>query len=198
MVKIGFVVEGDSEVYLPQSARFREWLSADFKMEVADPVVNAGGNGNLCSHKIGAYVELLRKQAQPDKVVVLSDLDPDQCAPCIAERKALMGAEGIDLIVIARKAIESWFLADTEAMRVWSGNPEFFEEQPESLAGMPWDRLRQIRSVKNHGPGRSKPLFAKKFINNCGFDVRRAAQHPACPSARYFVEKLCHLATGAA
>lgn len=195
MVTVGFVVEGDSDEFLPQSPAFRTWLRNECQLEVVDPVVNAGGNGNMCSRKIGIFVEKLRIQAAPDKVVVLADLDPDQCAPCIEERKKIIGMDGVDLVVVARKAVESWFLADTEAMRRWSGNDQFHEPEPEAVEGMPWDRLKQIGREKGRGPG-SKIAFAKKFIRDCQFDVKRAASHPHCPSARYFVEKLSTLGGG--
>ena len=42
------------------------------------------------------------------------------------------------------------------------------------------------------GPG-SKKVFARKFIRDYGFDIGRASEHPACPSAKYFVEKLSEL-----
>lgn len=194
MVTVGFVVEGDSEEFLPQSPAFRSWLRDECNLAVVDPVVNAGGNGNMCSRKIKVYVDKLKIQANPDKVVVLADLDPDSCAPCIEKRKEIIGeGGGIDLVVIARKAIESWFLADTEAMRSWTGDPGFFEDLPEAANGMPWDRLKQIGIDNGRGPGNSKPFFAKRFIQDSGFDPRRAGQHPNCPSARYFVERLCAL-----
>jgi hypothetical protein len=192
MVTIGFVVEGDSDKFLPESQLFRDWLREEFDFEVIDPVVNAGGNGNMCNRKISLYVDRLRIQANPDKVVVLADLDPDECAPCIDERRKIIGQQGIDLVIIARKAIESWFLADTEAMRRWSGDEDFHESQPEATKGMPWDRLKEIGYARGRGPG-SKIAFARKFIRDHQFHVKRAASHPNCLSARYFVEKLIDL-----
>jgi hypothetical protein len=192
MVTVGFVVEGDSDEFLPQSQAFRDWLRDECNLVVVDPVVNAGGNGNMCNRKIKDYVDKLRIQANPDKIVVLADLDPDQCAPCIEKRKEIIGNNGIDLVVIARKAIESWFLADTEAMKRWTGDDGFHEPEPEDLEGMPWDRLKEIGRNGRRGPG-SKVAFAKKFIRVHKFDVRRSANHQNCPSARYFIEKLCAL-----
>ncbi len=192
MVKVGFVVEGDSDEFLPRSKLFREWLRSECKMELVDPVVNAGGNGNMCNRKIGIFVEKLKIQAKPDKIIVLADLDPDQCAPCIEERRKIIGDNGIDLIVIARKAIESWFLADTEAMQRWSGDKSFYEPDPEIMEGMPWDRLKEIGRSKGRGPG-SKIAFARKFIRDHQFNIERAASHPKCPTAHYFVEKLIEL-----
>ena len=105
MVTVGFVVEGDSDEFLPQSPAFRGWLRKECNLEVVDPVVNAGGNGNMCNRKIKDYVEKLKIQAKPDKIVVLVDLDPDQCAPCIEARKNIIGSAGIDLFFLAPKTI---------------------------------------------------------------------------------------------
>lgn len=193
MVTVGFVMEGPSDKQLVESSLFRTWLREHCHLQVLDPVVDAGGNGNMCNRNIGVYVAKLKIEAKPSKVVVLADLDPDQCAPCIEARKQMIGNAGVDLVVIARKAMESWFLADSEAMRRWTGDSEFYEPDPETMEAMPWDRLKQIGRQKGRGPGSTKIIFARKFIRDQQFDVTRAAEHANCPSARYFVEKLRHL-----
>jgi hypothetical protein len=194
MVTVGFVVEGASDKLLIESNLFRSWLHEKCDMKVVDPVVDASGGGNLCNRNIEVFVERLRIQATPDKIVVLADLDPDSCAPCITSRRQIIGSDGIALVVIARKAMESWFLADTEAMRRWTGDDAFVEDHPETMDGLPWDRLKAIgRQPDRRGPGTSKPIFAKRFIRSYGFDVRRAANHPNCPTARYFIDRLCAL-----
>ena len=126
-----------------------------------------------------------------------ADLDPEECAPCIKKRKAIIGMEGIDLVAIARKALKSWFLADTEAMRRWAGCHKFFEPYPEATEGMPWERLKEIgsRTSTGRGPGKNKVIFERKFIRR-HFRIKRAAEHPDCPSARYFVERLRALGAG--
>ena len=193
MVTVGFVVEGASEKRLVESELFRKWLREDCNLEVVDPVVDAAGNGNMCSRNIEPFVNNLRTIANPNKVVVLADLDPDTCAPCVQKRKEIIGFQGIDLITIAKKAMESWFLADTKAMRQWLGDDTFYEIHPETLDEMPWDRLKKLRTQKGRGPGATRLSFARKIIRVHGFDIRRAAQHSQCPSARYFVEHLCAL-----
>ena len=193
MVTVGFVVEGASEKRLVESGLFRKWLREDCNLEVVDPVVDAAGGGNMCSRNIGTFVKNLRTEANPDKVVVLADLDPEECAPCVQERKKIIGSQDIDLVAIARKAMESWFLADTEAMRRWLGDSTFCEPTPETLAEMPWDRLKELRDEKGRGPGSNRLVFARKFIRDHGFDVRQAARHAQCPSANYFVKRLCAL-----
>lgn len=192
MVTVGFVVEGDSEKRLIESELFQQWLREDCNLEVVDPVVNAAGSGNMCSRNIGVLVKNLRAEATPDKVVVLADLDPEKCAPCVQARKKIIDPQDIaliSLIAIAKKALESWFLADTEAMRRWLGDDTFCEDTPETLKGMPWDRLKELGRKRGQGPG-TKSSFSRKFILHHEFDVRRAAQHDQCPSARYFVERL--------
>ncbi len=192
VITVGFVVEGASDKKLAESTSFQEWLQQDFGLRVIK-VIDAGGNGNLCSRNITQYVELLRKQAKPNKVVVLADLDPEKCAPCIARRKELIGIQGIDLVIIARNELESWFLADTQAMRDWTQSDDFFEEFPEHIIDAK-QRLREVglKSIKR-GFG-NEVNFANKFIHKHGFSVRRAAEHPNCPSAAYFVKKLEMLA----
>lgn len=195
MVTVGFIVEGASDKKLVESQSFRDWLKEDYQLQVIDHVVDVQGNGNLCSRNISLYVNLLKKQHNPDRIVVLADLDPEKCAPCITKRKEIIGNDNIDLVVIARKAIESWFLADTEAMKSWTKQSRFFEDSPEQTSAMPWDRLKQIGlQTIGRGPGSSKIAFADRFIKHHQFSVVRAAQHPNCPSAGYFVEKLKLLA----
>lgn len=195
LVTVGFVVEGASDKLLVQSATFQNWIKQEYQLVVAGEPIDTGGNGNMCSRLISTYVTLLKKQLNPDKIVVLADLDPEQCVPCITQRKLIIGNENIDLVVIARKAMEAWFLADSEAMQRWTKNPIFFEAAPEATTNMPWERLKQIGlSSMGRGTGPSKIAFARRFINEHHFDVRRAAQHPNCPSATYFINKLSLLA----
>ncbi|HAI67973.1 MAG TPA: hypothetical protein DCM38_00885 [Gammaproteobacteria bacterium] len=195
MVKVGFVVEGVSDKKLIESATFKNWAKQECGLEILDDVVDAGGNRNLCSQKIEIYVQKLMIQAQPDKIVVLADLDPEECVPCITERKKMIGNKDIDLVVIARKAMESWFLADTQAMRRWLEDDHFQLEKPEETDVMPWDYIKKLgtNSPKQRGPG-SKKVFARKFIRDYGFDVCQAAKHPNCPSSQYFIMKLSELA----
>ena len=192
MVTVGFVVEGDSDKYLVESELFQTWLREECNLEMVDRVVNAKGQGEMRGRNIEDKVRLLRQETDPDKVVVLADLDPDERVPCVQARKKIIGSRDIDLVVIARKAMESWFLADTEAMRRWLGDDTFCEVNPETLTGKPWDRLRELGRKRGRGPG-TKVRFSRKFIREHRFDVRRAAQHTQCPSARYFVERLCAL-----
>ena len=100
MVTVGFVVEGDSDKYLVESDLFRKWLRQNCNLKVVGQVVNAAGN--MCRRNVEDKVRLLRIEANPDKVVVLADLDSDGSVQCVRERKKIIGSQGIDLLAIAR------------------------------------------------------------------------------------------------
>ena len=194
VVKVGFIVEGDCDKIVLESPQFRQWLREECGLELVDPVIDATGSGNLHQANVGLQVRSLRRRCNPDKVVIIADLDPDESVPCITRRKELIGCDGIDLVLVARTAIESWFLADTSAMGRCTGNMNFVEALPEAYE-KPWERLRSvILSETGRGPGSRKPVFAKRFVLQHGFDLTRAAAHPACPSAAYAVARLKSLA----
>jgi hypothetical protein len=188
MLTVGIVVEGPSDMKVVESQPFKDWLKQDFSLEVVK-VIDASGNGNMCSRRISQYVDVLRK-LKPDRIIVLADLDPEKCAPCITKRKEIIGNANIDLVVIARKAMESWFLADTQAMQSWIKDKNYYEDSPEHMEEMPWERLRAIAKEKIGRGISCKKTFARTFIHIHGFSISRAAIHSNCPSAKYFVEKL--------
>ena len=122
--------------------------------------------------------------------MVLTDLE---CKPCITAIKARIGNKNVDQIIVAKKALEAWFLADTVAMRRWLKNKDFPEEPtPVESPEMPWEYLKKIGRnyhEKRRGPG-DKKFFTKNLMKHFGFSIERAANHPNCPSAKYFLEKL--------
>ena len=192
-MRVGFVVEGDSEKVFVESRTFRQWLKEQ-GMNLVDPVAVAGGQGKMEWRSdrggIGLVALLKRQVGNLDRVVVLADLDPSLAVPCITARKNRIDSQAADLVVVARKALESWFLADTETMRRWTRDDSYFEKHPEYTDGMPWDRIKEVGRVRR---GRSKVRFARRLIDEHGFDVVRAAEHPGCPTARYFVERVSAL-----
>jgi len=96
--------------------------------------------------------------------VVLTDLE---CDPCITQVKQRIGNQGIAKVLVAKKAVEAWFLADTQAMNKWLGQTDFIEANPELTPEMPWQRLKQIvheleqQGVKIRGPGDKFALYQK-------------------------------------
>ena len=53
----------------------------------------------------------------------------------------------------------------------------------------PFEKLRALRlQYNNRGIG-DKKVFARIMISN-GFTIKNASEHPDCPSAKYFTDKL--------
>lgn len=191
MVKVGFIVEGGTEKILVESLGFNTWLQ-QHGIELIHPVIDAEGSGNLLPKNIEPMIRQLQAH-NPNHIVILTDLERD---PSIAEVKRRIGTEHTDLIFVAVKAIESWFLADTDAMIKWLKVDSFYENLPEQTPDLPWDRLKEISSNLNKkGPGSSKPVFAKRMVKHNGFMIANAAQHLNCPSAKFFIDGLNALAT---
>jgi hypothetical protein len=190
VVKVGFIVEGDSEKVVVESASFGKWLSENGFSLVA-PVINAKGGGNLLPQNVSVFLQRLQ-QAGAERVAVITDLEREVSVNDVRTR---VDTAGIDAIFVAVKALEAWFLADTDAMRRWLNVPDFFEPQPECTPDLPWQRLKDVASTNgSRGPG-SKAAFAKRFTRHHGFDINRSAQHPECPSARELVDYFSTAAT---
>jgi len=137
------IVEGECEQLLIESAHFRLWAS-QHDLEICDPVINVRGNSNLCPKNIETSLMDCRNIANPDQIIVLTDLE---CEPCVTATKARINNENINQIIVAKKALEAWFLADTTAMRRWLKNDDFpGENWPEQTTNMPWERLKEIGS----------------------------------------------------
>lgn len=189
MVKIGFIVEGDTEKIIIESKLFKSWAQAN-GIEICAPVINAKGGGNLLPHHIQPMLAQFQR-TQPDHILILTDLENDTD---IASVKTRITTEHTELIFVAVKAIEAWFLADTLALRRWLKIEDVVEEEPEATLGVPWERLKALATEKGaRGPGSSKPGFAKKMCGQYGFDVAQAASHQACSSAKFFHDELLRL-----
>ena len=189
MVKLGFIVEGDSEKVLIESDGFRTW-AREQGLEICSPVINAKGGGNLLPHHIEPMLAQFEK-SQPDHIVILTDLEN---AASVEAVKARITTRHTNLIFVAVKALEAWFLADTNTMRRWLSNPDFFEEQPEQTAEMPWDRLKEVaKSCGARGPGPNKVIFSKRICGSLQFQINGASDHPNCRSAKEFCDGLIAL-----
>jgi hypothetical protein len=190
MVKVGFIVEGDTEKIVVESIAFQDWAKNQ-GIEICSPVINAKGGGNLLPQNILPIVSQL-KLSSPDHIVILTDLENE---PNIEVVKKRIGSDHTNLIFVAVKAIESWFLADSQALQKWLELPEIQESQPENMVGMPWDRLKELAKVQGkRGPGSNKAGFAKKMCKHYGFTIANAAKHSACPSVKYFHDEFIKLA----
>lgn len=189
MVKVGFIVEGDTEKILLESKNFKEWAK-NIGVDICHPIENAKGSGNLLPKHIVPLVERLKLQA-PAYIIILTDLEHDPNKQAVIDR---IGTEHTQLIFIAIKAIEAWFLADTLALNKWLKLEDVYEDFPEATLEMPWERLKELANQYNkRGPGGSKPVFAKQMTKHHGFSLERAADHANCPSATEFYRFLVDL-----
>lgn len=189
MVKIGFIVEGGTERIVLKSAAFAQW-TRHHGIEICGDVLDAGGGGNLLPNNIKPLIRQL-SQLQPDHIVILADLENEASTEAVKQR---ISNEDTKLIFISVKALEAWFLADSDALCKWLKQDGIHEALPEQTPGMPWNRLKELaRTHGRPGPGHSKKSFAKHMVSHYGFCISHAARHPACPSAREFHDGLIKL-----
>lgn len=178
MVKLGFIVEGESEKKIIESAAFQNLL-VSLDLDKVEKVINADGNGNLLPKYIEPYVvELTRLGAE--KIIILAD---QENSPCITAVKDRIDPDRKYLVVISVKAIEAWFLADTDAISKYF-KQNYFCEKPEDIE-KPFDFCKS-ENQRIRGRGISdKIIFCKNMLKS-GFTIENAA----CPSAAYFLQKL--------
>jgi hypothetical protein len=198
VVTIGFIVEGDSEKILIESESFKSWTKQQ-GITICHPVLNAKGGGNLLPENIEPLIKRLQSE-NPTHIIILTDLERESNQQAVKNR---IGTQYTNLIFIAVKAIESWFLADSIALSNWlleskKANLEqyvYCEIFPEQTKTMPWDYFQELAEKFNRkGRGSCKPKLAKIIIEMCGFELVRAANHPHCPSAKEFHDGLIALA----
>lgn len=191
MVKIGFIGEGQTEQIFLESDRFKDLL-ASMKIESL-PAINAKSNGNLLPHNISEFIEILENQGA-EFIFIITDLDKDAC---ITQTKDRLKARYQDIVVIAVKQIESWFLACSPALQKLLDQPGFTFAFPENEDD-PFETINQLL-IKYRGRGIGKRTAGKiKLVTrmiDAGFTLPDAAAHDNCPSARYLLKKLQGIAT---
>lgn len=187
MVKLGFIGEGANEKTVLESANFTALLSK-LGLEFVENVIDAKGGGNLLPEYLEDQIEKLQEKGATH-IVILTDQED---ASCITSVKSRVDPEENHVVIIAVKAIEAWFLADTAAIAAYL-KFNYKCERPEEIL-KPFNHIRQIRLEKaGRGVNHKKQLCSR--ILQSGFSIENAANHPNCPSAKYFIEKLKSLAT---
>jgi hypothetical protein len=186
MVSIGFIGEGKTEQILLESDSFQAWLQQN-GIKCVGTVIDADGAGNLLPEQINPLQqELLGFGAK--LIVVLTDLDNDTSVRITKQR---IGESNRQIVIVAVKAIEAWFLADTLTLTALT-NVTTHIEHPEQDK-QPFETIRQIFLNKTGRGIGTKPMLARRMLKY-GFTIENAAQHPNCPSATYFLTKLQTLA----
>lgn len=187
MVNVGFICEGDTEVKIVKSDAFQALLAAT-GLRCVSPIQDADGNGNLLPHNIAERRTALSKNGA-DHIVILTDQDDDATADDTRKR---IGEYPNQHTVIAVRAAEAWFLADSATMSQLMG-VTYQHAEPEQEAD-PFETIRQL-FLRQTGRGvGTKPILARRMLKY-GFTIERAAAHPNCVSARYFLRKLQTLAS---
>lgn len=185
MVKAGFIGEGKAEEMILTSNPFSLLLKKNNIENVG--VFNAGGEGDFKveSDKIISFFNIFSDRSA-DIVFLLTDLEED---PCITETKnrIFKFCEKRQIEIIAVKAIESWFLADSESLSQIFRKKYFFKK-PEITVEKPFTVIKD-EFVKNTKRGISKIRLVSKMLNH-GFTIENAAKHDNCDSAKYFINKL--------
>jgi len=187
-LRIGFICEGKTEKNVIESDSFQQWLrQQDFDCIL--PVIDAKGNGNLLPQRIDVLrQELLDQKAE--KIFVITDLDVDNCITSTRQR---ITERDDQIIIVAVRQIESWFLSDTPTLQYLFGDYTFVIDKPEQDIN-PFLTLQQLLLTKTKRGVGSKNILVSRMLKY-GFTVERAAEHPNCPSARYFLDKLQTLAS---
>lgn len=186
MVKVGFLVEGDTEKKIILSDNFKAYCQSQ-NIEILPSILPAKGQRGKDifknKEKIEAFIKILKDNGA-EYVFVIRDLEDLTCV--IEARNEIVSDEVSKIIVV--KTIESWFLADTQAISSYFEQESYFHDSPESIE-KPFDYLKQQSiEIKKRGIS-DKLIFAGIMLKN-GFAIENAAKHPNCPSAKYFIKKL--------
>ena len=184
MVKIGFIVEGFSEKIFFDSPNFKKYLSG-LNINYIPEIINAEGNGNLLPHNIEELTKVLISKGAI-KIFIVTDLDTDKC---VTKTKDRIKPIEIHQCVISKKAIESWFLADTETMRKYFKTIDFECQNPEDIENPFTEIDKQKQLFLNRGIGSSKVKLTTALVN-LGLSFENILKHPNCTSAHYFHNKL--------
>ncbi len=188
MKKIGFICEGKSDRLILESTLFSKLLS---KLNLQSVLVkNVEGNGNLLPDFMDEHLSQM-KDYKAEFVLILTDLDEDQCITKTKERiNPHSYLSKFVFIVLSVKSIESWFLADSETMSsIFRKNFHF--PLPEKTEGKPFDIIKAAlkNNMENSRGVGSKSILASLMLKH-GFSIENASRHPNCPSATYFLSKL--------
>ncbi|WP_375447980.1 hypothetical protein [uncultured Fibrella sp.] len=183
MVKLGIICEGESESVIFSTPNFREWL---FRLNIEFVGFAITGSKTQYKENLLPVHRRVLIDLGAERIIALLDMDNDSC---ITFTKQSIPQFDDQVIVVAVKEFENWYLADSQALSSFVGKNTFIEKPEEELEA---DRL--IISLYGQRFSKSKIKLANS-MKRCGFTIERAAGHPNCPSARYFLNKLQTLAS---
>ena len=186
MVKVGFLVEGDTEKKIILSNNFKAYCQSqniDILPSILPTKGQRGKDVFKNKEKIEAFIKILRDNGA-EYIFVIRDLED---LTCVVEARNEIASDKVIKVIIV-KAIESWFIADTKAISSYFEQDFYYHDSPESIEN-PFDFLKQQSiDIKKRGIS-DKLIFAGIMLKN-GFSIENAAIHPNCLSAKYFIKKL--------
>ncbi|GAB4014140.1 hypothetical protein GCM10028808_35670 [Spirosoma migulaei] len=188
MVNVGFICEGKTEQEIIESTNFQDWLNRN-SLRCVNPVFDVAGSGNLLPHRLADIRDTLFRNGA-NIIVIITDLDQDECITVTRQR---ITQQDNQVVIVAVKQIESWFLSDSTTLRrLFSDNTfEFINPEAEDNPFATLKRLFELKTQRGIG---TKPMLARRMLKY-GFSIENAAQHPNCTSANYFLTKLQTLAS---
>ncbi len=183
MVRIGFIYDGETERVILNSKMFKDFLGK-YNFELAGMRKYVGG-------KIARDTNMLIERNKAEKVIIIKDLE--QLADEEALLKELKKKEDLPdsniLVVVVKRMIEAWFLADNETVgKILRKNVKPFNN-PENEIN-PHKTLQNKLGKQYQDLG--KPAIAKLFIRH-GFTIENAAKHNQCHSAKEFIKTIENL-----
>ncbi|MFC0183736.1 protein of unknown function [Pseudarcicella hirudinis] len=179
MVKLGIICEGESEVIIFKSESFISFLN-EIGIELID-VQATDAKNQFYGERINSHRQILIDKGATH-ILALIDLDKEEC---ITITKQKISPFENQKIVVAVKEFENWYLADTNALSAFLSKPVEEIPLPEEF-DEPIDEMIKLNVITF---AKSKPILARKMLRS-GFSIQNAANHPNCPSAKYFLTKL--------
>ena len=157
-------------------------------MVLVDEVINVKGKDNLNRPITESFAQILRDQGA-EWIIVLRDLED---APCITSIKAQTIQANDTKVFVAVRMLEAWYLADSETLStIFQTN---FEHPSPEQEENPAETLKSLYMQYRERGIDDKKKFTNLMLGR-GFTIEKAAQHPNCPSANYFLTKLQTLAS---
>ena len=178
MVKLGIICEGESETIIFNSPNFISFLET-LNIELI-AVQETGSKNQFYGERINSHRQILFDKGA-NHVLALLDLDKDECITITKQKVPIFKNQAI---VVAVKEFENWYLADSDAISSFLNKqtsinyPEVYDEP-----------IDEMIKLKGKTFAKSKPRLASRMLYN-GFSIQNAANHPNCPSAKYFLTKL--------
>src|SRR6266487_787417 len=122
MVTAGFIVEGDSEAILIKDISFLTFLQSLNVHSSKELVINVEGKNNLyhlsadftfIERKVKGWIDTLFAKGVE---VIFFLIDFDNSDPCFTQFKSKVYHLKHNHIIIAKQALEAWYLADNNTL----------------------------------------------------------------------------------